>query len=955
MDLFGKERIAAIEGSIAQVEARIADIQYDARGILARGRRGAAMVDGHFAKQVDAQAQRLHALIAGQPVPLVAAWDDPAWERWSFATAVEEPLLRVGDLAVPGTGDGMRLPAFVPFIGQARTIILRSDGASGEIAQGMMQGLVVRIAASLPHQAHFTLLDPARAGMAFPMRRLLSHVRENSGDVRRDLDQVIVETQRIIEAYLDAATRSFEQIPREMRINERFRFIFAADFPNGYDRRAIDALQQIGNTGLPAGAYLVIHHNSGIPLPRDVSMQDFKNAFTLDVGIRDAMQGLRFHADGAPSADAQAKIFAGIRRVPPPDRTIEFDATVALPSEQWWTGTTDERIETTIGLRSSGEPLTLWFGSKGGEHCVHGMLAAMTGAGKSTLYDVLITSLAMRYSPAELRLFLIDGKSGVEFQPYRHLPHVEAVSLRTPAELARSVLAELLDEMERRSELFQEVDVDNITDYRRKAQAGGPLPRILLLVDEYQQLFEDDRDGIASAMLKTLTEKGRYVGIHLFVASQRFGVAGMVNQTAVFSNIHLRVAMQMTNEDVQALTVVGRRGKALIAATCDLPGKVVLNDRTGSDDGNAPGKVAMLKSERRDAIVAAIQERAGALPPEHLPRRVVFNGRAQPHLLDNPGFGLLLKRAGWPERSELERIGRLPSHEGGLGIPDWFAAEHPLILWCGQELNVRGQAAVVLRRRTSEHIVIVGNTNVARFGMLGGMLASATVNAGPEQISFALADRGIPGTDWAPTLSTVRERLLRPAGYTADLATTDAEVERLLEELVSELDRRRALDQEAIVSLPSLIVALSDLDRVESLRRRVGSYGLVDAPGTERLARLFAEGGTLGIHLILSFGDVSSLASILDERRALLYFRHRLALQMGEDFSHRLVRSRRAALLQADGPTPICALSFDLDSDRAVRFKPYSIQGEAGQPDSGILHEIVQVGDALGSRQLALA
>ena len=78
-------------------------------------------------------------------------------------------------------------------------------------------------------------------------------------------------------------------------------------------------------------------------------------------------------------------------------------------------------------------------------------------------------------------------------------------------------------------------------------------------------------------------------------------------------------------------------------------------------------------------------------------------------------------------------------------------------------------------------------------------------------------------------------------------------------------------------------------------------------------------------------------------------------LAMGEDFSHRLVRSRRAALLQAAGPTPICALYFDLESDRAVRFKPYSVLPEPGQPETGILYEVAQIGDALGSRQLALA
>ena len=181
-------------------------------------------------------------------------------------------------------------------------------------------------------------------------------------------------------------------------------------------------------------------------------------------------------------------------------------------------------------------------------------------------------SLSLSPTPPRPPIYKVnsDGKDGVEFKPYRHLPHAEVVSLHSSSELSRSVLQELVEEKERRNTIFSKAEVADLTAYRQKGQPLGVLPRILLLVDEYQELFEGDRDGIASEQLLQLTAQGRSAGIHMLLASQRFGAAGMMNQTAIFGNIHLRMAMQMTDSDRQALTEFGRRGKQLIT-TCDLP------------------------------------------------------------------------------------------------------------------------------------------------------------------------------------------------------------------------------------------------------------------------------------------------------------------------------------------------------------------------------------------------
>lgn len=922
-----KIRISELESRIASLKQAIQKNESEARALQQYGQLSTGKLGNFFNSILNQNSLRFENWLEGRPLPSVAGWSESLWQSWDPGTSEGESFIRVGDLIEQRSNGGLHIPGFIPFIGQNKTIIIASGGETVEQGAALMQSLLVRTALMLPHQARYTLLDPAGNGIAFPMRRFLPLVQEHSGDVRRDLDQVVVQIQRIIETYLDAAITSFEAVPQDIRINERFQFVFAADFPNRYDRRAIEALQSISNTGPVAGTYVFIHYNRNHELPRDMGMDGFKNAFYVDLGGNGAFNrlNLSLQVDNSPAASLQTHVFQKLSVAKPPERILDWDSIVGLTEEQWWTESSTKIIEAPIGARGGGDRLKLWFGvNNDNQPCAHGMLGAMTGAGKSNLYHTLISGLSLRYSPAELRLYLIDGKDGVEFQPYRILPHAEVVSLRSSPELSRSVLAELIAEKERRNEMFARIGVNDFTSYRAKGEPEGKLPRILLLVDEYQELFEGDKDGLASSHLLQLSQQGRSAGIHMLLASQRFGAAGMLNQTGIFGNIHLLLAMQMKASDVQALTEFGRRGKALVA-TCDLPGKIVVNDRGGDDGANIPGKVAYLPLQRLDQLLESLTEKASSLPDESLPRRVVFNGKAQPSLIDNPYISRLLRHSAWMTPQELAGFARQPVEAGGLGIVDWFPEEHPHVAWLGQQFNVRGQAMLVFRRRVSENALVIGGANTARYGMLAAILASLAVNLDPSHIRFAIYDRSIAGSQWNGLLQSVAESLLAPVGFDTSFSKDASAIVSSLDMLVGELDRRKAITEEGLVAEPSLFVIMTELDGIESLRRKPDTYGgLTNSPAGENLRRLYIEGPPLGIHMILSFSGVRPMTNVIDERRGLLNFRHRVALQMSEDDSHTLTRSRKASQLQLEGPTPVCALYVDVENDSAVRFKPYS-------------------------------
>jgi DNA segregation ATPase FtsK/SpoIIIE, S-DNA-T family len=732
-------------------------------------------------------------------------------------------------------GESFRVPHYAPFIGKNSTVIIRTDDHRASQGVELLQSIAMRIALMLPHQARYTLIDPVGGGAAFPMQRYLPFVREQSDDIRRDLDVVNSEIKRIIATYLDADSDSFEVLPDEIRVNERLEFIFAANFPKKYDRRAIEALQTIGFTGPKAGRYLFIHWNESVDLPRDMSMGDFENAVYVHIGKgfgnpEPTACKLQFKPDNAPAPALQSQLFDKLSRAKPPQRTLDWDKAVGVPQEHWWKDSAQKLIQTPIGGYGASGSLNVWFGeNEEGRPCAHGMLGAMTGAGKSNLYHVMIMGLATRYRPDELKLYLIDGKQGVEFQSYRDLPHAEVVSLHSPPELSRSVLAELVEQMEYRYAVFgqENVRVQNLTDYYKKGQPQGKIPRILLLVDEYQELFEGDNDGIASAYLLKLSQQGRAAGIHMLLASQRFGAVGMLHRDGIFGNFHLLMAMQMRHDDIQALSGFGRRGKQFIM-TCDLPGKIVVNDQLGDDSSNRPGKVALLKSDHRSQLIQQLDQKASEeLSVDDLPARIILDGKEQPNMIENPQLRNLLEHSTWLNAKEWQERARKPIHLGGLNVSDWFSAERPRAVWLGQEFSVRSQAIVILRRRIAENLLMIGGDSAARYGMLAGILVSLAANADPSSNQFVILDRSMTETQWCETLSVVSKDVLEPTGFQVDFTRSNKDASRIVGSLVTEIERRSTLEDDERLQQPSIFVVMTELDVVDEIRRQTDTYGMM--------------------------------------------------------------------------------------------------------------------------------
>lgn len=871
-----------------------------------------------YSKQsLELNAGKVRAQTEQLPLPLRGNWEDPGWASWSCASFDGTPkFLTIGTESEPKdqSGSNLSFPVLAPFIGGGSSIVIEGDEKATAV---VMHAMVLQAAIMLPHKIRFSFLDPAGQGSAFPMQRKLPLVRKSTDHLYQILDSINDDIKRVNTDYLDDEVTSFEDLPQEVKVNQRYELIVAAKFPEEYDRRSIEALQKISRNGPKAGKYLLIQKTSA-EMPREMSLADFPNLHACHLGFP-SREGLeRCPVTKMPSA-LQQYLYEDLENAQPPEHKLNWQD-LALDEKEWWTKSSEQFVEVAVGSAGAERKLNLWFGQKkNGQQCSHGVLGAMTGSGKSGLFHAIISGLAMRYSPQEVQFYLVDGKQGVEFQSYRVLPHARVVSLHSLPEFSRSILRELHEEMNRRFETFKGAGVSGLSEYRA---LGHVMPRLLLLADEYSDFFEMDREDIGSQLILQLAQQGRAAGIHMLLGGQSFSGADMKSRNEVFANIHLRLGMKMSQETLNNVTEFGPEGKRLIEA-CDLAGKIVINDQSGNDGANEMGKVALITKEDRDKIVKAVMTLASKrLKPEELGGAILFEGNKQPQFTEMPATKRLLALAQRPTEASWQNFARAPIHEVGLGIPEWFDGEFPVPLWLGQEYNLHGHAFTILRRLASENALVVGESNAARYGIIQSMLCSLALRWPEEKAQVILMDKCVPGTPWSEVLTTTVEKVLPNNGI---VLRQNAELIAQLGTLRDILRRRIELSEAELQKEKSIYLFLSEPDRINPLHLAPNKHGfLAENANGELLKEIYSRGPAVGIHLIASTAALLSMTQVIPRRNLEQHFKHRIALQMSEDDSFMFVKSRIASQLQPT-PTPVSAYYLDILGGRKSRLKPFVI------------------------------
>lgn len=182
-----------------------------------------------------------------------------------------------------------------------------------------------------------------------------------------------------------------------------------------------------------------------------------------------------------------------------------------------------EGIQSTIGLRSGSQPFVLDISDKQQSHGPHGLVAGTTGSGKSVMLQTYILSLALNYHPSQVQFILIDYKGGGTANVFKDLPHVAGIIDNQQEERTiQRALKSIQGEINRRERIFKRLGIDHIDDYIQyynNDPAEKPLAHIIIVVDEFAELKHEQPEFMKA--LVSAARVGRSVGLHLILATQK--------------------------------------------------------------------------------------------------------------------------------------------------------------------------------------------------------------------------------------------------------------------------------------------------------------------------------------------------------------------------------------------------------------------------------------------------
>jgi S-DNA-T family DNA segregation ATPase FtsK/SpoIIIE len=188
----------------------------------------------------------------------------------------------------------------------------------------------------------------------------------------------------------------------------------------------------------------------------------------------------------------------------------------------------------------------------------HVLIAGATGMGKSVCINAILLSLLFKAHPDEVKLILVDPKK-VELNVYNGIPHL-LVPVVVEPQKAAGALVWAVGEMERRFNMIETHSVRDIKGYNRimkeHPELGKPLPQIVIVIDELNDLMMSARDAVEDAICR-IAQKARAAGIHLLIGTQRPSVDVITG--VIKANIPSRIAFHVSSQ-VDSRTILDMSG-----------------------------------------------------------------------------------------------------------------------------------------------------------------------------------------------------------------------------------------------------------------------------------------------------------------------------------------------------------------------------------------------------------
>lgn len=516
--------------------------------------------------------------------------------------------------------------------------------------------------------------------------------------------------------------------------------------------------------------------------------------------------------------------------------------------KRWADSDPTRSLATPVGIGTDGSLFMLDLHEK--RQGPHGLVAGMTGSGKSEFIITYILSMAVNFSPDEVAFLLIDykggGLTGAFEDPVRgvHLPHlVGTITNLDGAAVARSMVS-IESELKRRQRIFNETKslcnegTLDIYDYQRlyrNHRVKEPLPHLFIISDEFAEL-KSQQPEFMDKLIST-ARIGRSLGVHLILATQK--PSGVVNDQ-IWSNTKFRVCLRVQDAgdsndmlkrpDAAELKDTGRfylqvgyneyfaMGQSAWCGADYIPQDTVVQQKDESvqviDDTaqtilSAKPIVQKKKSELKQ-IVAVVQYLSALAQREQI----------LPRTLLPPPLPVSLTLQQLQERTSNEIPQKISALVGLIDDPA-YQKQYPL------ELNLQ----------ESHHVILVGESGCGKTAFVQTMLLNLVHRYTPKRLNFYILD-----------FSSHLLHAFKALPHCGAVLTEENEgdILRLFAMISEETERRKKLFEKAEVNsysaycknheLPLWVIvvdnlgALSELGKAKNIYLSLNEYMQAGAP-----------------------------------------------------------------------------------------------------------------------------
>ena len=844
-------------------------------------------------------------------------WQSATWENWApprdfvnlakfgrleiDVKALAETLPKDPRLAFPGPAVfSVPLALGYPLDGS----ILFETGKTGEKeAVGAINTIIFRLlAATPPGKVSFTIFDPVGIGENFAAlmhladyeeRAINSRIWTQTNQFEEKLAELNEHMEKVIQMYLrnEYATIA-EYNAHAGTIAEKYHFLVVASFPVNFSDTAARRLRNIAASGARCGVYTLIQWDQRHALPHDFVPDEIrKNSVSLahtEMGFQFSdwrRPGTKLFLDPPPSPEFATRFLQEVGRGSKDSTRVEVPfAQVAPPDSKLWTEETTEELQVPIG-RSGATKLQYLEIGKGTRQ--HGLIAGKTGSGKSTLFHVIITNLALWCSPDQVEFYLVDFKKGVEFKCYasRRLPHAKVVAIESDRQFGLSVLQRVDEELRRRGDLFRKLGVQDVAGYKR---AGGtePMPRSLLIIDEFQEFFtEEDRvSQSAAVLLDRIVRQGRAFGIHVLLGSQTLGGAYTLAR-ATIGQMVIRIALQCNEADAYLIMDQDNPAPRLLTR----PGEGIYNDTAGSIEGNSPFQTVWLPEDERDRVLAKVREVADK-QNGRFPGPFGFEGNAPADVRENAAL-----------RAALEAKPVEPPA--------------PARIWLGSPNAIKGPTEAVFQRQSGSSLLVVGQSEERSLTILSVALVSLAAQYPRGTVRFILLDSTPPGFPHREFFRRVIETIPHEI-----VQVNNGNLQETMSGLAEDLKQPSGGEPSGTTETFLLIQGLQNYRKL----RQEDEFGLASSEGEQPsavLQNLISEGPARGFHVIATCDTYNNVTRFLG-RKTLTEFEMRVLFQMSAADSAGLIDAPDASTLGLQR-----ALYYNDREGYLETFRPYALPG----------------------------